>query len=497
MLTASNEVQQSAHRIKDNSTESEATLQVNAAKLEKDEAFRQLCEEKDEAFHRIRDVEREKREAMYQLREAMREKDEAVARLEEVKREKDKANRQCQEAQCEKDEAIGQLQRAKTLKAEELREAKREKDEAIRQLHEKDSKFLEKIQGKSQEIRGLEEEIRQLILSSKDYHRQLVASQEEVENKNGKITAMEEETRRLQASLNASQEQVHSKTRRIEVLQHQLGVQDQFRIPDTSWSWKVSRSEIQAIPRRKEIGRGAWGEVYSAIFRGKDVAIKIVHEEIFHVFTIDLIKREIMIMSHVQHPNLVRFIAAVWDEAVEEKKEAPIIVSELMDMNLRKAYRARDLSSSLISIFCDVAYALHYLHCQGIIHRDISAPNVLLKYSSNRSILAKVSDFGSANMAKQSKTVGAGAVLYSAPEMFASITSSQKQTPKVDVYSYGVLLLEVTSREMPSRDSYKGMLQLLATQMPDIHKLIVQCTEHSPTNRPTMCDILSILNRLC
>ena len=362
-----------------------------------------------------------------------------------------------------------------------------EKDEVIQkysdELHEKDSKLRDK-----------EEEI---TMFSHTLH----VKDEEIHIKNKEIAGLKEETRQLKASLEVNrrqlmglQEQVRSKTRQMAALQQQLGVQDQLQAPDTAGSWNIPRSEIQAIPYKKEIGRGAWGEVYSARFRGKDVAIKIAHKEIFHESTIDLIKREVRIMSRVQHPNLVRFIAAVWDEAVERKLEAPIIVSELMDINLRVAYSTKDLSSSLISIFRDVAYALHYLHCQGIIHRDISAPNVLLKYSSDRSILAKVSDFGSANMAKQSKTVGAGAVLYSAPEMFTSITSSQKQTSKVDVYSYGVLLLEVTSREMPSHDTYDDMLQVLALHLPDRHKLIVQCTEHSPANRPTMADIL---NRLC
>ena len=321
----------------------------------------------------------------------------------------------------------------------------------------------------SDTLRIQDDEIR-----SKD--QQISALREEVRIKNQQITS-------LQESNNQLQEEVQTKTQLITEL---ADAQEQIQTPlPLTGSWSVPRSELKWIPKN-EIGRGAWGAVYSARLRGKDVAVKIAHEEIFHESTIDLIKREIRIMSRVQHPNLVRFIAAVWDAAVEMKLEAPIIVSELMDMNLRVAYSTKDLSSSLISIFRDVAYALHYLHCQGIIHRDISAPNILLTFSP---ILAKVSDFGSANMVKQSSTVGAGALIYSAPEMFPSITSPQKQTSKVDVYSYGILLLEVIARRMPSVENFRTMLEEVALWK----TFIEQCTEHYPNDRPTMADILNAL----
>ena len=262
----------------------------------------------------------------------------------------------------------------------------------------------------------------------------------------------------------------------------------------------VSRAEIEKLSKKK-IGRGAWGKVYSARFRGEDVAIKIAHREILDQSTVDMLKREIQIMSSVQHPNLVRFIAAVMDDAVERKVDMPIIISELMDMNLRAAYKAKDLSSQLLSIFRDVAYALQYLHQhrEPIIHRDISAPNVLLKSLPDSSYRAKVSDFGSANLVKNSTTAAAGAIIYSAPEMFpsegiAAWRQPPKQTPKVDVYSYGILLLEVIAKEMPSQDTSRALFQRVRTQWNTMYELIVRCTERSPSDRPTMADILKHLN---
>ena len=240
---------------------------------------------------------------------------------------------------------------------------------------------------------------------------------------------------------------------RIEELERRIAekgdlkyTQIQFSMGDDE-SWNISRAEVNRLPKEK-IGSGAWGRVYSGNFRGERVAIKHAHRQILHETTINMLKREIAIMAHIQHPNLVRFVAAVVDDAVERGVDTPIIISELLDMNLREAYSKVSLGRNHIPIFRDIAYALHYLHQhrEPIIHRDVSAPNVLLESLPNGIYRAKVSDFGSANLAKQSVTAGAGAIAYSAPEMFPQGDFSSPplpQTTKVDVFSYGVLLLEV------------------------------------------------------
>ncbi len=176
-----------------------------------------------------------------------------------------------------------------------------------------------------------------------------------------------------------------------------------FNCPWEMVSCNISHAEVNRIPKEK-IGSGVWGEVYSGNFHGEPVAINQAHRQILHQTTINMLKREIAIMAHIQHPNLVRLVAAVLDDAVERAVDTPIIISELLDMNLREAY-----SREHIPIFRDVAYALHYLHQhrEPIIHHDVSTPNVLLESLPNGIYRAKVSDFGSANLAKQSVTTGA------------------------------------------------------------------------------------------
>ena len=351
--------------------------------------------------------------------------------------------------------------------------------------------YSDTLRIKDDEIRSKDQQISALREEVQIKNQQISALREEVQIRNQQITS-------LQESNNQLQEEVRTKTQLIT----ELAAQEQIQTPlPLTESWSVPRSELKWIPKR-EVGRGAWGEVFSAKFRGKDVAIKIVHKEVFREFTIDLIKREIMIMSRVQHPNLVRFIAAVWDDAVERQQDTPIIVSELMEMNLRAAYeRIMDLTNSLVSIFRDVAYALHYLHQhrEPIIHRDISAPNVLLKSLPGGSYRAKVSDFGSANLVRQAQTAGAGAIVYCAPEMFPNEDISvppQPQTTKVDVFSYGILLLEVISKEMPTLEKRYALLQNIQKKWDVMYALIVHCTNPSPSDRPAMADILTKLNSM-
>ena len=275
-----------------------------------------------------------------------------------------------------------------------------------------------------------------------------------------------------------------------------------LEVSKTSMPWKIDRSTIKQIPQKK-IGVGAWGEVFSGHFQGEPVAIKYAHMPLLRIHgTVGMIKREISIMAHIQHPNLVRFIGAVLDDAVDSKKDVPIIVLELLDMNLRTAYTKERLNkTTMISIFCDVAYGLHYLHEQSnpIIHRDVSAPNILLKKLPNRSFKAKISDFGSANLAKQSITAAAGAIIYTAPEMFPQediTVHPPEQTVKVDVFSYGIVLLEVVSKELPSIEKRSLLLSSCRQKWDHIHDLVIWCTKRAPSDRPKTRDILNYLNRI-
>ena len=246
--------------------------------------------------------------------------------------------------------------------------------------------------------------------------------------------------------------------------------------------WVVNREEIQLTDQ--ELGRGGWAVVRVAKFRGLRVAAKCLHNLIVSDYNRQLFVREMSIAARVRHPNLVQFIGAM----MEGK---PIILTELMATSLRTVLERRPFNPAQItSISLDVARALNYLHLMHpdpIIHRDISSANVLLEPGPNNSWRAKVSDYGSANFLQQLRTAGPGNPTYAAPE--ADIPS--QQSPKMDVYSYGVLLLEMCSRRFPNPEDCEALLQRV--QQPKMVALIQQCMEREHMRRPTMSDIIEQL----
>ena len=354
------------------------------------------------------------------------------------------------------------------------------------------------IQAKDFEIESVKKRSSQFQSEINELNSALQVKEDAIQAKSSQLQS---EIRNLSTALQDKERIIQRNSAQIADLQQKVNAEDSTLLQSSKAdSWSIPRVQMQNISKQK-IGHGAWGEVYSGTFQGERVAIKIAHEDLLHVATIDMLKREVMIMANIQHPNLVRFVGAVFDDAVEEGRDMPIIVSELMDMNLRDAYKKVNLSPSLISIFCDVAYALHYLHqhSQPIIHRDVSAPNVLLKSLRSGGYQAKVSDFGSANLVKQATTAGAGAIVYCAPEMFPNEDISvppQPQTTKVDVFSYGILMLEVIVKEMPTPSTRYAMLQQVKGKWTLMYELIVHCTKPLPCDRPAMADILNKLNRI-
>ena len=220
-------------------------------------------------------------------------------------------------------------------------------------------------------------------------------------------------------------------------------VESEGKLRQLETQWVVERREIQLTDQ--ELGRGPWATVSVAIFRGARVAAKCVHNQIVSQYNIQLFKREMDMAARIRHPNLLLFIGATLEGDM-------VILTELMPTSLRRELqREYQMFPRLtISIGLDVARALNYLHLvrpHPFIHCDISSANVLLEPLPKGHWRAKVSDYGAVNLQENLTTVGPGSPCYAAPEA----NDPTQQSPKMDIFSFGALLIEMLSGKLTKR----------------------------------------------
>ena len=230
-------------------------------------------------------------------------------------------------------------------------------------------------------------------------------------------------------------------------IQQQLSVIQQYSLGGQSvitcsGTWIISHDQFKL---EMEIGRGALATVHEATFRGATVAAKCLHQLITASRTRrQLFKREMEMIFHCQHQNIVTFLGAT-------NIGPPVILMELMDTNLRRAYEQKCIKShQVLGILYDIASALYFLHTRPdpVIHHDVSSTNVLLNAQYGRGWLAKLGDLGTAKMKQVAviAAMGAGVRVHDAPE--AEVLA--EHSPKMDVYSYGILILELLTETNPA-----------------------------------------------
>ena len=247
--------------------------------------------------------------------------------------------------------------------------------------------------------------------------------------------------------------------------------------------------------------------------------------------------RECQLMSTLRHPNIVQFLGVAFFPG----SRLPALVMERLLTSLHDlldpvtppprdgvpplAFFSMALKCSVLK---DVARGLAYLHGQSppIIHRDLSARNVLL----NSGMVGKIADLGVARIAPRMRaaatmTKGPGASVYMPPEATAPATSDKEKSKydtSMDIFSLGVVTiftvgetfpcnpleptfldedsgLLVARNELQRRGEYmKGVLHKLRAcgQLRADHpfiRLIQQCLQIGPHKRPSIHDVQGLL----
>ena len=306
-------------------------------------------------------------------------------------------------------------------------------------------------------------------------------------------TEVEDASRRAEASNRRAgdlQTEVQGAEDRIQDLQRSLAetTQELRQYEDclqaNSTHWVVRREEIELTG--PQLGVGGWATVTVAKFRGIQVAVKRIHDEIISHHNLQLFQREMNMAARLRHPNLIQFIGATMEGKM-------MIVMELMATSLRSQLHRETYFQPLIvkAISLDVARGLNYLHLvqpDPIVHRDISSANVLLEQLTLNQWRAKLTDYGSVNILRQLRTENPGSPAYAAPEA----SNPHLQSPKMDMYSFGALVLEMLTGQLPAPDDRLGLLRKVQHQQ--LLRLIRRCLNMNPDDRPSACDIISELD---
>lgn len=245
-------------------------------------------------------------------------------------------------------------------------------------------------------------------------------------------------------------------------------------------SWVIPFDEIGEL---EWLGSGAQGAVFLGLYAGQQVAVKKVRREA---------DTDIKHLRNINHPNIVKFRGIC--------NQAPVhcIVMEFCpNGQLYEVLRnGRQITPSLLVKWSkQIADGMHYLHVHKIIHRDLKSPNVLVGADD----LLKISDFGTCKefSEKSAKMTFAGTVAWMAPEVIRNEPCSEK----VDVWSFGVLLWELLTGEMPYRDvdssaviwgvGSNSLHLPVPTTCPEGFKLLMKlCWNSKPKNRPSFQQVL-------
>ncbi|KAI9593935.1 kinase-like domain-containing protein [Syncephalis fuscata] len=198
------------------------------------------------------------------------------------------------------------------------------------------------------------------------------------------------------------------------------------------------------------VGEGEFAKVKLGMHvdTGEEAAIKLIRKENVDSSTrLAKIKREIMVLRSVRHPNVVRLF-----DVIETEKYIGIVMEyasggELFDHILAHRYlKERDAGR----LFAQLISGVSYMHSKNIVHRDLKLENLLL--DRNRDVI--ITDFGFANQFDISQgdlmATSCGSPCYAAPELVVS--EGMYVGTAVDIWSCGVILYAMLAGYLPYDD---------------------------------------------
>ncbi|XP_026545599.1 ephrin type-B receptor 2 [Notechis scutatus] len=267
--------------------------------------------------------------------------------------------------------------------------------------------------------------------------------------------------------------------------------------------------DISCVKIEQVIGAGEFGEVCSGHLKlpGKResfVAIKTLKSGYTEKQRRDFLS-EASIMGQFDHPNVIRL------EGVVTKSPPVMIVTEFMENgSLDSFLRQNDGQFTviqLVGMLRGIAAGMKYLADMNYVHRDLAARNILV----NSNLVCKVSDFGLSRFLEDdtsdptytSALGGKIPIRWTAPEAI----QYRKFTSASDVWSYGIVMWEVTSYgerpywDMTNQDVINAIEQDYRLPPPmdcpsALHQLMLDCWQKDRNHRPKFGQIVNTLDKM-
>ncbi|GFO44547.1 hypothetical protein PoB_007105200 [Plakobranchus ocellatus] len=252
----------------------------------------------------------------------------------------------------------------------------------------------------------------------------------------------------------------------------------------------------------EEVGRGSFKTVHRGleIDTGVHVAWCELQDKRWSKTDRKRFKEEAEMLKELQHPNILRFFD-YWEEEGSHRQKIIVLITELMTSGTLKTYlgRFKKLNLKVLKNWCrQILKGLQYLHTRTppIIHRDLKCDNIFITGTTGS---VKIGDMGLATLKSNSfaKSV-IGTPEFMAPEMY-----EEHYDEAVDVYAFGMCMLEMASSEYPYKECHNpGQIYRKVTtgvhpealdkvRDPEIREIIEGCIQTKKEDRLTVKDLLA------
>jgi serine/threonine protein kinase/tetratricopeptide (TPR) repeat protein len=230
------------------------------------------------------------------------------------------------------------------------------------------------------------------------------------------------------------------------------------------------------------IGHGGMGDVYRGADTrtGEPVAIKRLHQDIVreNPDIVDRFRREGEALRQLNHPNIVKLL-----DAVEEDAKQYLIMEYVGGGSLRDLLdeQSRLPMEAVLNIALDLADALTRAHRMNIIHRDIKPDNVLLADDGT----PRLTDFGVARLGDRSRLTQSGSVIGTYAYLSPEACNGLELDERADIWSFGVMLFEMLTGRVPFQETSTAAIltAILTKPAPDLQRL-------RPGTPPALIDLI-------